>query len=247
MSETTPPSAPPPAPAPEAEVGAIARIPGALFFPTKTFASIARRPTWLAPLILWTIFSIVITAVILPRVDYEKVIRASFERRGQTVPEERLQSIVESQKKIAPKLYGAIAVVTPAFISLLVALVFWGAFKAFGWDATFKQAFGATTHSFLPGILASVLLLPLILRQETVDPQNLGELLRSNLGFLVDSSSKVLHSLLQSIDLFSFWSLALLVIGFSAAARVSRSSAAGVILTIWFLFVLGKAGLAALF
>jgi Yip1-like protein len=238
-------AAPEPAPAPE--VGAMARIPGALFSPAKTFESIARRPTWLPPLVLWTIFSIAVTAVILPRVDYEKIIRASFERRGQTIPEDRLQSIVESQKRIAPKIYGAIAVVTPAIISLLIALVFWGAFKAFGWDATFQQSFGVTTHAFLPGILASVLLLPLIVRQETVDPQNLGDLLRSNLGFLVDSSSKVLHSLAQSIDLFSFWSLALLIVGFSAAARVSRKAAAGVIVTLWLLFVLGKAGLSALF
>ncbi len=229
------------------ETGAIARVPGALFSPTKTFESIARRPTWLVPLLLWTIFSVAITAVILPRVDYEKVIRASMEKRGQTVPEERLQSIVETQKKIAPMIYGGIAVVTPAIISLLVALVFWGAFKAFGWDATFKQAFGVTTHAFLPGIFASLLLLPLLLRQETVDPQNLGDLLRSNLGFLVDSSSKMLHSLLQSIDFFSFWSLALLVIGFAAAAKISRKSAAGVIVTIWFLFVVGKAGLSSLF
>ena len=235
----------PTAPAPE--VGAVARIPGALFSPTKTFESIARSPTWLAPLILWTIFSIAVTAVILPRVDYEKIVRASFEQRGQTVPEDRLQSIVESQKRLAPKIYGAIAVVTPAIIALLVTLVYWGAFKAFGWDATFAQSFGVTTHAFLPGILASVLLLPLVLRQETVDPRNLGDVLRSNLGFLVDSSSKVLHSLLQSIDVFSFWSLALLVIGFSAAARVSRKAAAGVIVTIWFLFVVGKAGLSALF
>jgi hypothetical protein len=225
----------------------MARLPGALFSPTKTFESITRHPTWLPPLVLWTIFSIAVTAVILPRVDYEKIVRASFEQRGQTVPEDRLQSIVESQKRIAPKIYGAIAVVTPAIIALLVAVVYWGAFKAFGWDATFSQFFGVTAHAFLPGILASVLLVPILVRRETVDPRNLGDLLRSNLGFLVDSSSKVLHSLLQSIDVFSLWSLVLLVVGFSAAARVSRKSAAGVVVTIWFLFVVGKAGLSALF
>lgn len=235
-------------PTPTSEVGAVARIPGVLFSPTKTFESIARRPTWLAPLILWTAFSLIITAVILPRVDYDHLIRSSFERRGQTVPEDRIQSIVETQKRIAPMIYGGIAAVTPTAISLLVALVFWGAFKAFGWDATFRQSFGATTHSFVPGVLASLLLLPILIRKEMVDPQNLGDMLRSNLGFLVErDSSKVLHSALQSIDLFSFWSLALLVLGFSAAAKVSRKSAAGVILTIWLLFVAIKSGLAALF
>jgi hypothetical protein len=41
--------------------------------------------------------------------------------------------------------------------------------------------------------------------------------------------------------------LALLVIGFSVAAKVPRKRAAAVILGLWGLYVLGKAGVAALF
>jgi Yip1-like protein len=238
--------APPPAQA--EEVGAIARIPGVIFSPGKTFESIARRPTWLAPLLLWTAMSVVVTSVLLPKIDYNRMIRASFEKRGQTIPEERLQSIVQTQKRIAPVLYTGIAAVAPAAIALLVALVYWAAFKAFGWDMKFAQAFGVTTHAFVPSILGSILILPVLARRESVDPQTMGDLLRSNLGFLVDQeSSKMLHSLLQSLDLFSFWCLALLAIGFAAAAKVSRASAAGIVLTLWLLYVLGKAGLAAVF
>ena len=87
------------------EVGPLARIPGALFSPAKTFESIARRPTWLPPLLLWTALSLMVTFVLLPRVDYDRMIRSSIEKRGQTLPEERIQSIVESQKKMAPILY----------------------------------------------------------------------------------------------------------------------------------------------
>jgi hypothetical protein len=80
-----------------------------------------------------------------------------------------------------------------------------------------------------------------------MDPNAMGDLLRSNLGFLVGRDEKVLHSLLGSIDLFSFWSLALFVIGYSAAAKIRKGQAAGVIVTLWVVFVLGKAGLAAIF
>ena len=89
------------------------------------------------------------------------------------------------------------------------AVVLWGSFRAFGWDTTYHQALGATTHAFLPGVLGALLLLPLVARQETVDPSAMGDLLRSNLGFLAARDAKALHSLLGSIDLFSFWSLAL--------------------------------------
>lgn len=229
------------------EVVPLARIPGALFSPTKTFESIARRPTWLPPLLLWTALSLAVTFVLLPRVDYDRMIRSSIEKRGQTLPEERIQSIVESQKKMAPILYGAFGALTPALISLIVTLVFWGAFKAFGWDATFRQAFGATTHAFLPGVLGALVLLPVLASRESVDPRNMGELLRSNLGFLVPPESKILHSLAQSVDVFSLWSLVLFVIGYSAAAKVSRKAAAGVIVTLWAVYVLAKSALAGVF
>ncbi len=233
---------------PVAEVSAVGRIPGALFSPGKTFESIARRPTWLLPLLLWIVVSLVVTNLVLPKVDYDRLIRASIEKRGQSVSEERIQNAVESQKKIAPVLYNAFATVSPALVSLLVAVIFWGSFKAFGWDSSFRQAFGVTTHSFLPGILASILLIPVISSREAVDPRGLGDLLRSNLGFLVErDSSKVLHSLLQSLDIFSIWSLFLLVLGFAVAAKVSRKKSAAVIVTLWLLYVLGKAGVSALF
>ena len=203
--------------------------------------------TWLAPLLLWTAVSLVISAVLIPKIDYDKIIRQAMEKRGQAIPEERMASIVESQQKIWNVVGWISAVVVPVLTSLLVAVVIWGAFKAFGWDATYRQGLGVTTHSFLPGVLGALLLIPLVARQERMDPAAMGDLLRSNLGFLVERDAKALHSILGSIDLFSFWSLALLVIGFAAAAKIRRGPAAGVILTLWVVFVLGKAGFAAIF
>jgi hypothetical protein len=228
----------PPSPGAGSSDSGLARLPGVFFSPVATFESIARRPTWLAPLLLWTAMSIAVTAALLPKIDYEQLTRQAFQQRGQTVPEERLASIVEQQKKFGGILGWVAGAASPAVISLLVAVVIWGAFKAFGWDTRFSQAFGVTTHAFLPGVLKSAFLLFLITRQETVNPQALGDLLSSNLGFLVPrDSSKPLHSLLQSFDIFSLWSLCLFVIGFAAAARVKRGGAAGVIVTLWLLVV----------
>jgi hypothetical protein len=104
--------------------------------------------------------------------------------------------------------------IAPLVTCLIVAVVCWGAFKAFGWDLTFLQDFGVTAHAFVPGILGAALLLPILASRESVDPEAMGDMLRSNPGFLVDrNSSKILHSLLQSIGVFSFWSLALLTTG----------------------------------
>lgn len=226
---------------------AIARVPGVFFSPAVTFEKIARRPTWIAPVILWLLASLAVSAVVVPRLDFEKTMRERFEKSGRAVSQGQLQSIVERQKKFAPVFGYFGAVVTPIAISLVVAVTLWGSFRAFGWDTTYPQALGVTTHAFLPGVLGALLLLPLVARQEKVDPSAIGDLLRSNPGFLVERDSKVLHSLLGSLDLFSFWTLALLTIGFAAAARVRRAPAAGVVLALWAVYVLGKAGFAAIF
>ena len=59
-------------------------------------------------------------------------------------------------------------------------------------------------------------------------------------------ADKVLHSLAASVDLFAFWAMALLVLGLSAAAGASRRRMAILVGSLWLLFVLGKAGVAAL-
>ena len=246
-----PETVPPVPPAVPADVGPTmsswARIPGVFFSPVTTFDSIARRPTWLLPLILWTIVSVSVTTLLIPRIDFEKMMRARLERGGQQVPEERIQAAVAMQKRLAPVLYNAIALATPTIFSLLVAAVFWGSFKSFGWDLSFLQSLGVTTHGFLPGVLGSLIFIPVLLSKPSADPTELGDMLHSNLGFLVPRTRPALHALLQSVDLFSIWTLILLAIGFSLASKVSRKTAAMVVVVVWILFVLGKVGFAAIF
>jgi hypothetical protein len=225
----------------------VGRVIGTFFSPTPTFQSIAVKPSFLLPLLIWMALAFATGAVMQPKVDYDRLVRSSLEKRGQNLPEERIQSIVEQQKKFSKIAYTAFPIVVPWLITLIVTLVFLGVFKAFGWDFTFKQGFGATAHAFLPGMLAAIGLIFILRGQETVDPRNLADLFRSNLGFLSDpQSSPVVHSLLQSIDLFSFWTIGLLAIGYSTAARTSRKSALMAVIGVWALYVLGKAGLAAL-
>lgn len=233
------------APSPPAG-SAIARIPGTFFSPVRTLESIARRPTWIAPLVLWTAVSIAFTALLGSRMDYGPAIREQLEKRN--VPQERWDAIVESQSKFAATFGYAIGALAPAIVVLIVAAVYLGAFKAFGWDLRFKQSLGVTSHAFLPSVLGTLLALPVAFQRDRIDPRGLGDLVRSNLGFLVSrEEAPALYSLLSSIDVFSFWVMALLVLGFSASARVSRGRAAGIVVTLWALYVLGKTGWAAAF
>lgn len=225
----------------------LARVAGAFASPGPTFAAIARRPSWWLPLIICAVVSIAATAAVLPRIDLESVIRERIAARGVTVPEDRIEQIVATQKRLSGLGY-VWAALAPPVIALVVSTVLLLAFKAFGWDLQFKQAFGVTSHALLPTIGVSMLLILFVTRLDIINPADLGDLTHSNLGFLVDrQANPALHALAGSLDVFGIWMLILLVIGFAAAANVTRRKAATLIGSLWGILVLGKAAWAAIF
>ena len=102
----------------------------------------------------------------------------------------------------------------------------------------------------MPFLVATLLAIPVVLSRAELSLEDVqrGSFLFSILAsFAPASSGKVLLSLLASLDLFSFWSIALLAIGFRVVGKLSKAAALGVVLALWAAFVAGKAGLAALF
>jgi hypothetical protein len=71
----------------------------------------------------------------------------------------------------------------------------------------------------------------------------------TNVGaFLPDSTPKAVMSLAKSIDIFSFWTMFLISIGFTAVnAKKLQGKAFGIVLSVWAVFVACKAGLAWIF
>lgn len=244
------PATPPPAgidPADDPAASPLARVAGVFGFPTATFASIARRPGWVLPLVLLTLLSLAATAAVVPRLDFEAGVRESLAQRQPPVPEERIEQVLEAQKRFAGTFAYVWAFLAPTVTALVLAAVFLFAFKAFGWDLKFRQSLGVTAHALLPTIGASMLLIFFATRLDLVDPRDLGALTHSNLALLVDrQDNPVLHSLLASIDVFAVWVFALLVIGFATATGVPRKRAAALIGALWGIYVLGKVGLAAI-
>lgn len=226
----------------------LARVAGVFGSPGPTFESIARRPSWLLPIVISTVLSIAATAAIVPRMDFDTAVREAFAKRGISAPEERIERTVEVQKKFAGFFAYVWALFAGALVALVLATVFWISFKAFGWDLAFRQSFGVTAHALLPYIGATMLLILFVTRLDLVNPADLGDLTHANLGFLVDRhANPVLNSIARSIDVFTLWVLALLVIGFAAAAKVPRRKAAILIVSLWVIYALGKAGWTAIF
>jgi Yip1-like protein len=235
---------PAPPPGPDSAFG---RLVGVFVSPVKTFAAIARKPTWLLPVAIGAGVGLPLSELILSKTDWRAVMTRSLAKSQRKLTESQMEAAIEQARKLS-WLWDVVAVLAPLLIALAVAGILWVACQAFGWDVKFRQSLGVTAHAFLPATLGSIALLVVLWNRVSLDPQLVGDALRTNPGFLVDrETNSVLHGLLASLDLFSFWTMALLVLGLSAAAGAPRGRVAVLVGSLWALFVLGKAGVTTLF
>lgn len=224
------------------------RLLSVLISPSKTFQSIAQRPTWIAALLVSTILATGVGMVAMSKVDMAASMRAQMEERGD-MTEEQIEKATETMAKFGMvfALFGAVSSVA---ISFLIGLLFWVTLKLLGSEMSYFASLSTALHGLMPNVVAAILVFPVILGQESLDLEAVqgGRLLASSLAaFAPEESGKVLLALLSSIDVFSLWSIALLALGYQLVGRVSRTAAWGSVLTIWLLYVLGKVGFTAAF
>jgi hypothetical protein len=228
------------------------RLSGIFFEPTKTFADINRKPSWIGVFVILGVLTIPFTYTMLSRVDTTTQLRQRLEAQG--MPQEQIEQQMQMTNAFtqSPLYRYGIAAVSPLFtlISyLLFAAVFLLLFIIMGASLTYKKSLAVTFWGFFPpGIIAMIISTVILLAKEpgSVDPQRM---LMSNLGVLVDNKAHpAIFAALSSIDLFSIWTVILLSIGFAAVSSktLTRKKAATGIIILWAIYVLGKVGYYAL-
>jgi len=227
-----------------------ARVVGVLFSPTETFADIVRRPAFIAPLVLLMLLALGAQLLITQRIGVEQVVRsqiANNPRVAQLTPEQQEQAIqqglaIAKYSMYATPLFSAVFFLAIAGLFLVIANF------VLGGEVRYKTMFTVSLYGFMPGVVYTILAaITVRLKQPgDIDVRNLVP--ASNLGFLVDvEAHKALHRLAASMDVFSFWQLALLGIGIAAAARFSFKKGLAVVAIPWALWVLGALALSAIF
>ena len=231
------------------EESAFGRLASVLFAPAKTFAAIARRPTWVVALLTYVVLALAVTAVVTPRLDIGELMRASIEESGREVPAEKLEGMTTFMEKFQwPRAIGSALIFQPAMYFLL-AVILWVAFKVAGGELGYQTSLAVTLHALAPAAVAALLSIPVVLGSAKLDYQAVksGSLLASNAAvFAPEDAGPALTSLLGSLDIFSIWTLALLAIGYRIAAKVTRGTAIGVVVGLWIVYVLGKAAFVGL-
>jgi hypothetical protein len=217
---------------------------GVLVSPQATFRSIAERPSWLPPLLILLALFLAGQVVAMQRIDMEAAVRDAMERQNQPIDEEQIETIAAMQSKVG---LACNVVIFPLGL-LLISAMFWGLANVAGGEIGFKRSLAVTAHGLMPNAVSSLLTIPVILgRQEIEVAEAQNGLLASHLAvFAPEDAPAWLTALLARVDLFSLWTLALLVIGFAIVARLSKGAAVGVVALLWLLWVGLMVGVAAM-
>ena len=241
-----------PAPEAQAAVSPFGRIVGVFFSPKATFEDIVRKPSWILPISLLTVFSLAVCFAINQRVNWRDFISQQMEKSPQAAqmsPEQKQQRI-EGGAKFSPIFTYAVGLLGPIIGALVVALVMWGAYSLLGGASTnFGTSFAITSHAWLTGLISSILFIVVLYLKPygTIDLENP---VAANLAaVLPDDAAKWLVALGKSIDLFTIWTLILLAIGFSAAdpKKLRGSKAFSIAFSVWAVYVVLRVGWAFAF
>jgi hypothetical protein len=243
-----------PVPAPEAQVSIspFGRVLGVLFSPGKTFEDIVKKPSWMLPIVLTTILSIAVSFSIDQRINWREFMSQQIEKnpRAAQMSAEQKQQQIEGGAKFSPAFTYGIGLLGPILGALVVSLVMWGAYSLLGGASTnFGTAFSITSHAFLTGLISSPLFI-LILYLKPYGTADLENPIAANLAaFLPDDSAKWLVALCKSFDIFTFWTLVLLAIGFAAVnpKKLKGSKTYTIAFGVWAAFVACRVGWAFIF
>jgi Yip1-like protein len=230
----------------------LARFAGVFYAPGETFRDIARKPDFLAPLITMAVLSVALTETMLGKIGMERIVRQTLEQSGQAekMSAEQLQQAIEQGARIGGIIaHVAGALGAPIFVLLiaLVGLLFANAF--FGAEVRFKTSLAVASYAYLISALGVVMGLALIFFG---DPEHFNAQvpIPSSAAYFLNPSevSKVLYAVAKSFDIFTFWLMILLGIGYSEATsrKVKPVTLFFCFFGIWFLIFLGRVGLALL-
>jgi hypothetical protein len=226
------------------------RLMGIFISPAETLADVARKPDFVAPLILGVLGAIAVTETMLWKIGMERIVRTSIEQSGRASsmsPEQVDQAVRQGASIGAIVAHIGAVVGAPIFLLILAGLGLLIVNLIFGAQTKFKTVFSLICYANLVSLLGSLMAVAVILFG---DPEhfNAQSPVPSNVGFFLNPRevSKPLYSLASSADIFTIWLLILIAVGLAEGAgrKVKPLSIFLVYAGFWVIWILVKAGLA---
>lgn len=221
------------------------RMLGVLVSPTRTFQSIAERPTWVVPLVVLFLLGALSTTLVFQKIDMQEVVRDAMAKQGQQLDDAQIEQISGFQGKLG---YGC-ALIIPLVSYPLVALLLMGGVSVLGGNLRFPTSLSTTLYGFMPWAVVALLTAGVALSTDQLrfeDVQAGSILADSPAAFLPSSTGPVTMALMSSFSVFSLWTLILMSIGVAIVGKISRGKATALVVGLLVVFIGFKVGMAAL-
>lgn len=253
MNSTMQPGVPERQPETQPGLSQIERVVDAYVAPAKTFTDIRRDASWWLPFILAVLVSLFFCTSIDRQIGFDQVTQTNVNRSAST--QQAMSSLTPAQREqrmqIAAKFTKVISYSFPVLgliFALICAAILMASFNfGLGAKATYGQYLAVWYYAGLPLLIKFVLAAIAIFVGASAEQFDINNPVGTNIGWYLSSDSPLwLRTLLSSADIFTIWTVILLIIGCATIARVKRSSAAFLIIGWWILIILGSTVGAAL-
>jgi hypothetical protein len=224
------------------------------FSPGKVFDQVRERSMFLPALIAVIILSAGYFAVLANLVGLENMTRKQMESGSRFTAnlsaEQKEAAIRQSGTPVRVAIGYCAATIGTALVLLITAGISLGAVSAAGGKAKYAQVLGAVSYAAVPfALLNLVMSAVIILAAPDRDSLDFNNLIATNIGAFLDkeTTGKAVMSIAGSLDLISFAHIGLLAFGLSKVSRLSFMTSLMLVIGMWVIYVLGKAGLSAMF
>jgi hypothetical protein len=229
----------------------VERVADTFVAPSKTFTDILRSASWWLPFVLAVIVLAASAFAMDQKIGYERIAEqaieqnsAAAERVAEETPAARVQQMRIMGLSYKYSSYGAGVFVLA--ISAIGALVLWASFNfGLGAKTTFPQMFAVWMYASLPRLFTGILNIIFVYAGVNTENFDLKNPVGTNIGYYMQDSSAWLKTALSFFDIFSLWTLALLVIGCAIVARRSKAQSAAIVVGWWIVVLLVTVGVTA--
>lgn len=238
---------PVPVPQPEPGLSQIQRVIYTFTAPSKTFNDIkAGHRSWWMPFLITVFVSYLFFAAVYFKIGMQQVVENQIhlspkqEQQLADAPPDRRELSMKISLYITEGVFLASPLLVLAVVALL-SLGLWGTINfAFGGKATYGSIFCSWMYAGLPGAIKALLGVIVIFAGTAPESFNLKNYAPTNIASFLNplETNQALYALLNSLDVITIWSLALLAIGTAIAAGVKKGSGFIAVFGWWILFII---------
>jgi hypothetical protein len=225
------------------ELTIVQKIVGTFTSPAKTFASVDLSPTWIVPLALILAVNLVFVYFANDIILEETLVQQEEAMAERGMDPEKIDQAIAQVEKWTPISIWVFTIIGPPIMLAIVSGVFLFVGNVIlGGKTSFKKVLSVTAWSWLIFSLAGLVMLPLVLSQETMQ-------ISFSLATFMSEESKntFLYLFLKKVEIFTIWWIAIYSIGLGVIYKAKTQKMAIAVGVVYLIYAVVGSALGGMF